>query len=98
MPFVLVNSLRATFVAINEPGMIYPQKVEDAGMKVVDMRDIAHGMQSEFVGFSNGTATLYSATGKPHGKPGGVVVSTIPFFRHRGAAELSPPYDKGLVE
>ena len=98
MPFVLVNSLRATFVAINEPGMIYPQKVQDAGMKVVDMCDIVHGVQSEFVGLSNGPATLYSATGKPHGKPGGVVVTTIPFFRHRGTAELSPPYDQSLVE
>ena len=98
MALVLVNSLGAPFVAINKLSMILPQKMQDAGMKVVDMCDIAHGVQSEFVGLSNGPATLYSAPGKPHGKPGWIVVPTIPFFRHRGTAELPPPYDKGLVQ
>lgn len=95
---VLVNALGATFVRIDEFGVIDAQQVQDGGMKIVHVESILHGVETEFVRCAVGSSALHAAASHPHGESRGVVVTSVALFAHGRASELAAPNHEGLFE
>ena len=52
-------------VAVGEPCVVQAHKMEDGGVKVVDMDCVLDGLNAMFVGFTVGDARLDARAGKP---------------------------------
>ena len=67
-------------------------------MQVVDMKGVLDGAQAEVVGAADRLAAFDAAAGHPHREAGGVVVTAVALFGHRGAAEFAAPDDERVLE
>ena len=78
---------------IGQPFMIEAEEVEHGGMEVVDVDDILHGPEAEFVRGAVGVAASSAATGKPAGEAVMVVVAAVKcgILGNGCAAEFTTP-------
>ena len=60
---------------IGETIGIEPHQVQDRGVQVLDVEAVFHSLRSEFIGGSDGGATLDTSTCHPHRETVGVVVA-----------------------
>ena len=64
-------------VAKSEAFVIKTHKVQDGGVKVMDVHDILYGLEAELVGGAVGHAAANATAGKPHSEAVMIVVATI---------------------
>ena len=88
----------AAGVAVGELFVIDAEQVEDGGVEVVDVHSIFNGVESDFVSGADDLSALDASAGHPHGEAGGVVVASVTFFGHGGAAKFSSPDDQCIVQ
>ena len=61
-------------VAKSEAFVIKTHKVQDGGVKVMDVHDILYGLEAELVGGTVGHAAANATTGQPHSEAVVIVV------------------------
>ncbi len=89
----------STLEAVRELCVIEAEQVEDGRVEVVDVDAVGHGVETQFVGFTQSHPRLDPTAGQPHGKGIGVVVSAvITALHHRRAAKLATPDDQGILK
>ena len=77
MALVGIDPFGASFVHVNDFGMIETKQTENRGMQVVHVNLVFDRMQAELVRFADDLSAFYAATGHPHGEAGRVVIPDI---------------------
>ena len=92
----------AALIPIREAFVVDAEKVQNGGVKIVDVNDIFHGVIAEVVGGAVGEARADAAAGEPQGEAFHMVVAAellaFAVLSHRRAAELTAPHHERLVE
>ena len=89
----------AALETVGQLRVIEPEQVEDRRVEIMDMDGVRAGVEAEVIGFAEGQAGFYAASGQPHGEGVRVMVaSVVAALHHRGAAEFAAPDDERVVE
>src|SRR5688572_659965 len=79
--------------------VVKPEEVQQRGMQVVNVDLVPGGVEPELVGLAESDAWFDPAAGQPDGKTIRMMVAAVvAALDHRGAPELAPPNDQGIVE
>ena len=96
--FVERGSFGSSLVSEDEFLVIESDGMQEGGVQVVDMSGCFDGVHAEVICGPDRLSAPDSASGHPHRKPVGIVVSAIAFFRHRSPPEFAAPDDECFVE
>ena len=88
----------APLEAVNQLFVIKSEKVQDGGLKIVDMDRVLGWAEAEFVTLPMISAALYSATSEPHHKAMWIVIAAVAVFAYRCAPEFPAPYNECILQ
>src|ERR1051325_782652 len=87
----------AALETVGELLVIDAEKMEQRGVKVMDVHDVLDGVVAEFVGLAVGNASADAGASHPDGEAFDVMIAAIA-LGHRGAAKFAAPDHERLVQ
>ena len=88
----------ATSKSVGEAFVVDSHKIQDRGMKIVNVDFVFHGPPTEFIGCAMHGPSFHASTGQEHGKSEWMMATSVLSFERGRTPEFAAPHNERFIE